>query len=108
MMDELIFFINKVLSLGHRHRVDHALGAVGATLVFGILRFANFAHGEMMTLGAYPGYTIVGVAFSMGLQSPVPLAIVLHHSRHGCDLRRLARPRPAVLARRCGARAPSR
>ncbi len=30
-----------------------ALGAIGLTLVFGILRFANFAHGDLMTTGAY-------------------------------------------------------
>ena len=26
----------------------YALGAIGITLTFGILRFANFAHGEIM------------------------------------------------------------
>ena len=30
-----------------------ALGAVGLTLIFGILHFANFAHGDYMTTGAY-------------------------------------------------------
>jgi len=30
-----------------------ALGAIGLTMVFGILRFANFSHGDLMTLGAY-------------------------------------------------------
>ena len=29
------------------------LGAIGLTLVYGIARFGNFAHGELMTLGAY-------------------------------------------------------
>jgi branched-chain amino acid transport system permease protein len=29
------------------------LGAIGLTLVYGIARFGNFAHGDMMTLGAY-------------------------------------------------------
>jgi branched-chain amino acid transport system permease protein/neutral amino acid transport system permease protein len=29
------------------------LGAVGLTLVYGIVRFANFAHGDLMTVGAY-------------------------------------------------------
>ena len=29
------------------------LGAVGLTLIYGIVNFANFAHGDMMTLGAY-------------------------------------------------------
>jgi branched-subunit amino acid ABC-type transport system permease component len=30
-----------------------ALAGVGATLVFGIRRVANFAHGEQLTFGAY-------------------------------------------------------
>jgi branched-chain amino acid transport system permease protein len=30
-----------------------ALGAIGLTLVYGILKFANFAHGDLMTVGAY-------------------------------------------------------
>jgi branched-chain amino acid transport system permease protein len=76
-MDELIFFINKVLISGTVIGSIYALGAVGVTLVFGILRFANFAHAEMMTLGAYIGYAMVAVIASMGLQSPVPMAIIL-------------------------------
>ena len=31
----------------------YAVGAIGITLVFGILRFAHFAHGDMATLGAF-------------------------------------------------------
>jgi neutral amino acid transport system permease protein len=31
----------------------YALGAVGLTLIFGLLRLVNFAHGEFLTLGAY-------------------------------------------------------
>jgi len=30
-----------------------ALGAIGLTLTYNILRFANFAHGEFLTFGAY-------------------------------------------------------
>ncbi|MBW2411486.1 MAG: branched-chain amino acid ABC transporter permease [Deltaproteobacteria bacterium] len=30
-----------------------SLGAIGLTLVFGIIRFANFAQGDLMTTGAY-------------------------------------------------------
>jgi len=30
-----------------------SLGAIGLTLVFGIIRFANFAHGDLMSGGAY-------------------------------------------------------
>src|SRR5713101_3596130 len=37
----------------------YALGAIGVSLLFGILRFAHFAHGDLMTLGAYFALTIV-------------------------------------------------
>jgi hypothetical protein len=30
-----------------------ALGAIGLSLIFGVLRIPNFAHGDMMTAGAY-------------------------------------------------------
>jgi branched-chain amino acid transport system permease protein len=41
-----------------------SLGAIGLTLVYGIIRFANFAHGEFMTAGAYLALFIVAVFFS--------------------------------------------
>jgi branched-chain amino acid transport system permease protein len=40
-----------------------ALGAIGLTLVYGILRFANFAHGDLMTAGAYIALFLVTVLF---------------------------------------------
>ena len=33
-----------------------ALGAIGLTLIYGILRFGNFAHGDTMMLGAYVAF----------------------------------------------------
>lgn len=36
-----------------------ALGAIGVSLTFGILRFANFAHGDLMTVGAYFGFVLI-------------------------------------------------
>jgi branched-chain amino acid transport system permease protein len=41
-----------------------ALGATGLSLVYGIIRFANFAHGEFMTAGAYLALFLVTVVFS--------------------------------------------
>jgi branched-chain amino acid transport system permease protein len=39
------------------------LGAIGVTLTYSILRFANFAHGELITFGAYAAMAIaVGVS----------------------------------------------
>ena len=37
----------------------YAVGAIGITLVFGILRFAHFAHGDMATLGAFIALALV-------------------------------------------------
>jgi neutral amino acid transport system permease protein len=34
----------------------YALGAVGLTLVYGILKLVNFAHGDYLTFGAYMAY----------------------------------------------------
>jgi neutral amino acid transport system permease protein len=35
-----------------------AVGAVGVSLVYGILRIVNFAHGDYLTLGAYAGLAV--------------------------------------------------
>jgi neutral amino acid transport system permease protein len=42
------------LSLG----AIYALGAVGLTLVYGILKLTNFAHGGFLTFGAYMAYLV--------------------------------------------------
>ncbi|GIX45950.1 MAG: branched-chain amino acid ABC transporter permease [Candidatus Tectimicrobiota bacterium] len=49
-----------------------ALGAIGLTLVYGILNFANFAHGDLMALGAY-----LALFFKVGLGLPMWLAFPL-------------------------------
>jgi branched-chain amino acid transport system permease protein len=48
-----------------------ALGAIGLTMVYGILKFANFAHGDAMSLGAY-----LALLF-LNFQMPFPVAVVL-------------------------------
>jgi len=54
----------------------YALGAIGITLTFGILRFANFSHGDVMTLGVYFAWSLVQVT---GLHPLIimPVAMVL-------------------------------
>ena len=45
-----------------------SLGAIGLTLVFGIIRFANFAHGDLMTTGAYVAlFMVTGVLAWIGI-----------------------------------------
>lgn len=57
MMEFINFYLIPGLVLGS----IYALGAVGITLTFGILRFANFAHGETMTLGVYFTWTLMQI-----------------------------------------------
>src|SRR5690606_18274726 len=48
----------------------YALIAIGYTLVYGILFMINFAHGEVMMLGAFGGY----FAFEILRNIPAPAA----------------------------------
>ena len=54
----------------------YALGAIGITLTFGILRFANFAHGEIMMSGAYLTWTLMAIAGGAGLSLHPLVAMV--------------------------------
>jgi neutral amino acid transport system permease protein len=58
------------LSLG----AIYALGAVGLTLVYGILKLVNFAHGDFLTFGAYMAY-LVNVTWELPLVFGVVFAI---------------------------------
>jgi neutral amino acid transport system permease protein len=54
----------------------YALGAVGLTLVYGILKLVNFAHGDFLTFGAYMAY-LVNVTWGMPLVFGIFAAIVM-------------------------------
>lgn len=38
-----------------------ALGAIGLTLIYGVVKFPNFSHGALVTLGAYITFTVVSM-----------------------------------------------
>jgi len=48
----------------------YAVIALGYTMVYGIIKLINFAHGEMMMLGAY-------FAFVLAVSTPLPFLVVL-------------------------------
>ncbi len=52
----------------------YALGAVGLSLLYGILRFAHFAHGDLMTFGGYIALALV-TGFGLSAYSALPVAI---------------------------------
>src|ERR671936_1367161 len=51
-----------------------ALGAVGLTLVYGILKLVNFAHGDFLTFGAYMAF-VANVTLGLPLIVAVLFAI---------------------------------
>ena len=77
ILNALVAFLNFVFVPGLAYGAQLALGALGATLIYGILRFSNFAHGDTMAFG-----TMVVILFTWGLQSlgisfgPLPTALL--------------------------------
>ena len=50
-LNAFILLANFVLIPGITYGCQLALGALGVTLIYAILRFSNFAHGEAMSFG---------------------------------------------------------
>ncbi len=48
----------------------YALVALGYTMVYGVLKLINFAHGDLFTIGAYLGFTLLVSCGLSGLLSP--------------------------------------
>lgn len=54
----------------------YALIALGYTMVYGIIRLINFAHGDIFMLGAYYGYFAITM-FNMPFALALPITMVL-------------------------------
>ncbi|WP_289102960.1 branched-chain amino acid ABC transporter permease [uncultured Marinobacter sp.] len=54
-MDQILQHVINAMVLGS----TYALLGIGLTIIFGIMRVVNFAHGELYTLGAYTAYGMV-------------------------------------------------
>src|SRR5207237_10276596 len=57
----------------------YALIALGYTMVYGVLRFINFAHGDVFMLGAFSGYYLTPrvLPHFPGVFAPIGVVIVL-------------------------------
>ena len=53
----------------------YAVGAIGITMVFGILRFAHLAHGDLATMGAFLALAAIGL-FGVDPWVALPIAMV--------------------------------
>jgi branched-chain amino acid transport system permease protein len=77
ILNALITFLNFVFVPGVAYGAQLALGALGVTLIYSILRFSNFAHGDTMAFG-----TMVTIYLTWAMQSagisiyPLPTALL--------------------------------
>jgi branched-chain amino acid transport system permease protein len=77
ILNALTAFLNFVFVPGVAYGAQLALGALGITLIYSILRFSNFAHGDTMAFG-----TMVTIFFTWWFQAmgitiaPLPTALL--------------------------------
>ena len=77
VLNALVVFANFVLIPATAYGAQLALGALGVTMIYGILRFSNFAHGDTMAFG-----TAIAILATWGLQAagvglgPLPTALL--------------------------------
>lgn len=77
ILNALVAFLNFVFIPGLAYGAQLALGALGATLIYSILRFSNFAHGDTMAIG-----TVFVILLTWGMQAvgisfgPLPTALL--------------------------------
>jgi branched-chain amino acid transport system permease protein len=68
-------FINLYLIPGVLLGAIYALGAVGITLVFGILRFAHLAHGDLITVGAFLAFALTALGLNPWAALPIAMLV---------------------------------
>ncbi|MRX51290.1 branched-chain amino acid ABC transporter permease [Paracoccus sp. S-4012] len=77
LLNALVAVLNFVVIPATAYGAQLALGALGVTLIYGILRFSNFAHGDTMAFG-----TAMVILLTWGLQglgialTPLPTALL--------------------------------
>ena len=77
ILNALVAFLNFVFIPGLAYGAQLALGALGVTLIYGILRFSNFAHGDTMAFGAMVTILLTWAFQSVGIGlGPLPTALL--------------------------------
>lgn len=77
MLNAPVAFLNYIFIPATAYGAQLALGALGVTLIYGILRFSNFAHGDTMAFG-----TMIVILLTWWMQAsgislgPLPTALL--------------------------------
>lgn len=76
-LNALVAFANFVFIPATAYGAQLALGALGVTLIYGILRFSNFAHGDTMAFGAMVTILFTWLFQGWGISlGPLPTALL--------------------------------
>jgi len=77
LLNAFVALSNFVLVPAIAYGAQLALGALGVTLIYGILRFSNFAHGDTMAFGAMATILLTWWLQSLGVSlGPLPTALL--------------------------------
>ena len=77
LLNALAVLSNYVLIPALAYGSQLALGALGVTLIYGILRFSNFAHGDTMAFGAMVTILVTWLFQGWGISlGPLPTALM--------------------------------
>ena len=76
-LNAIIALLNFVVVPAMAYGSQLALGALGVTMIYGILRFSNFAHGDTMAFGAMVTVLVTWLLQSWGVSlGPLPTALL--------------------------------
>ncbi len=77
ILNALALYSNYVIVPGLAYGSQLALGALGVTLIYSILRFSNFAHGDTMAFGTMLTIAVTNVFLGWGISAgPLPTALL--------------------------------
>lgn len=74
-MDDFTYFLSQFVN-GVKLGSVYAMVAIGYSMVYGILRLINFAHGDIMTVGVYT-ILVLSAAFGMPLWASVVISVII-------------------------------
>ncbi|MFT7106950.1 MAG: branched-chain amino acid transport system permease protein [Yoonia sp.] len=76
-LNAIVALANYVIVPGLAYGAQLAIGALGVTLIYGILRFSNFAHGDTMAFGTAITILFTTAFIGMGITfGPLPTALL--------------------------------
>ena len=77
-LNGITLIANYIIIPGLTYGSQLALGALGITIIYSVLRLSNFAHGEFMSFGAMNAILLSWLFISLGITlHPIPTAIIV-------------------------------